>query len=179
MIVPVRPELRVRGNWAVKYHHVNITVRDQVADVAIDQEFVNTGSGMIEVEYLFPIPPGAADVNYNSAFKWNVSPGEDKYRRGMYTYFKRTAPHPNLMTFDCPDSNVTTVQRGRSNTPLAALITLNNDSFAEAAQSLSARVWSEIQQGSPGNDSVRLTRAFRLCLDRLDPDGTRAGGRPC
>ena len=60
MIVPVRPELRVRGNWAVKYHHVDITVRDQVANVAIDQEFVNTGSGMIEVEYLFPIPPGAA-----------------------------------------------------------------------------------------------------------------------
>jgi len=60
MIVPVRPELRVRGHWAVKYHHVDITVRDQVANVAIDQEFVNTGSGMIEVEYLFPIPPDAA-----------------------------------------------------------------------------------------------------------------------
>jgi Ca-activated chloride channel family protein len=60
MIVPVRPELRVRGNWAVKYHHVDITVRDQVANVAIDQEFVNTGSGMIEVEYMFPVPPGAA-----------------------------------------------------------------------------------------------------------------------
>ncbi len=60
MIVPIRPELRVRGNWAVKYHHVDITVRDQVANVAIDQEFINTGSGMIEVEYMFPIPPGAA-----------------------------------------------------------------------------------------------------------------------
>ena len=60
MIVPVRPELRVRGHWAVKYHHVNITVRDQVASVAIDQEFVNTGRGMIEVEYLFPVPPDAA-----------------------------------------------------------------------------------------------------------------------
>ncbi len=60
MIVPVRPELRVRGHWAVKYHHVEITVRDQVANVAIDQEFVNTGTGMIEVEYLFPVPPDAA-----------------------------------------------------------------------------------------------------------------------
>ena len=60
MIVPVRPEIRVRGHWAVKYHHVNITVRDQVASVNIDQEFVNTGSGMIEVEYLFPVPPDAA-----------------------------------------------------------------------------------------------------------------------
>jgi len=60
MIVPVRPDIRVRGSWAVKYHHVNITVRDQVAAVGIDQEFVNTGRGMIEVEYLFPVPPGAA-----------------------------------------------------------------------------------------------------------------------
>jgi Ca-activated chloride channel family protein len=59
-IVPVRPEMRVRGHWAVKYHHVRISVRDQVASVNIDQEFVNTGSGMIEVEYLFPVPPGAA-----------------------------------------------------------------------------------------------------------------------
>ena len=60
MIVPVRPDIRVRGAWAVKYHHVNIQVRDQVASVSIDQAFVNTGGGMIEVEYLFPVPPGAA-----------------------------------------------------------------------------------------------------------------------
>ena len=60
LIVPVRPEIRVRGSWAVKYHHVEIKVRDQVAAVTIDQAFVNTCSGMIEVEYLFPVPPGAA-----------------------------------------------------------------------------------------------------------------------
>ena len=60
MIVPVRPEIRVRGHWAVKYHHVSIQVRDQVAFVTIDQEFVNTGQGAIEVEYLFPVPPDAA-----------------------------------------------------------------------------------------------------------------------
>ena len=60
MIVPVRPEIRVRGSWAVKYHHVNVMVRDQVAAVSIDQAFVNTGKRAIEVEYLFPVPPGAA-----------------------------------------------------------------------------------------------------------------------
>ncbi|MDY7010034.1 MAG: VIT and VWA domain-containing protein [Planctomycetota bacterium] len=60
MIVPVRPELPVRGHWSVKYHHVKVTVRDQVASVHIDQEFVNDSHGDIEVEYLFPIPPGAA-----------------------------------------------------------------------------------------------------------------------
>ncbi|MHC4561816.1 MAG: VIT domain-containing protein, partial [Planctomycetota bacterium] len=60
MIVPVRPDLPVQGSWAVKYHHVDIRVRRQVASVSISQEFVNTGGGMIEVEYLFPVPPGAA-----------------------------------------------------------------------------------------------------------------------
>ncbi len=60
MIVPVDPSIPVRGNWRVKFHHVDILVRDQVASVNITQEFINTGSGMIEVEYLFPVPPGAA-----------------------------------------------------------------------------------------------------------------------
>ena len=60
VIVPIRPDLLVRGTWAVKYHHVNMIVRDQVASVTIDQEFVNTGNGMIEVEYLFPVAPYAA-----------------------------------------------------------------------------------------------------------------------
>ena len=60
MIVPIDPELKVQGNWAVTYHHVDVRVRQQVASVSITQEFVNTGSGMIEVEYLFPVPPDAA-----------------------------------------------------------------------------------------------------------------------
>ncbi len=50
----------IRGPWAVKYHHVDIRVRDQVASVTVDQEFVNTTGGMLEVEYFFPVPPGAA-----------------------------------------------------------------------------------------------------------------------
>jgi len=60
LIVPIRPDVRVRGHWAVKYHKVDIKVRDQVADVTIDQAFVNTGDTTIEVEYLFPLPPQAA-----------------------------------------------------------------------------------------------------------------------
>ncbi len=60
MIVPTDPGIRVQGNWAVKYHKVDIRVRQQVASVSIAQEFINTGGGMIEVEYMFPVPPGAA-----------------------------------------------------------------------------------------------------------------------
>jgi Ca-activated chloride channel homolog len=59
IIHPHRP-IPIRGSWAVKYHHVDIRVRDQVATVNIDQEFVNTGKVVMEVEYLFPVPPGAA-----------------------------------------------------------------------------------------------------------------------
>ena len=114
-----------------------------------------------------PLPSGVKELNYNSAFKWTVSPGRNKYRRGIYTYFKRTAPHPNLMTFDCPDSNVTSVQRTRSNTPLAALITLNNSTFSEAARSLAKRVLSSRDFQT---DRGRITHAFRLCLSRPPDD---------
>jgi len=102
MIVPVRPELRVRGNWAVKYHHVDITVRDQVANVAIDQEFVNTGSGMIEVEYLFPIPPGAAIdsmtlIVNGKEFAARLLPAEEA--RKAYEDIVRTKKDPALLEY--------------------------------------------------------------------------------
>ena len=102
MIVPVRPELRVRGNWAVKYHHVDITVRDQVANVAIDQEFVNTGSGMIEVEYLFPIPPGAAIdsmtlIVNGKEFAARLLPAEED--RKAYEDIVRTKKDPALLEY--------------------------------------------------------------------------------
>jgi uncharacterized protein YegL len=60
MLVPTDPDIRVQGSWAVTNHEVDITVRNQVASVSVVQTFVNTGSGMLEVEYLFPIPPDAA-----------------------------------------------------------------------------------------------------------------------
>ena len=107
---------------------------------------------------VFPaMPAGVSDLNYNSAFSWKVSSGGDKYRRGLYTYFKRTAPHPNLTTSDCPDSNVTCIKRTRSNTPLAALITLNNETFTEAARALAKRV---------SHEERPLESAFRHCLSR-------------
>lgn len=109
-----------------------------------------------------PIPKSATDVNYNSAFKWQTSPGGDRHRRGMYTFFKRTAPHPNLTTFDCPDSNVTCVKRTRSNTPIGALVTLNNEVYLEAARAMAARML----EGEYATDAARLTRSFRTCVAR-------------
>lgn len=113
-----------------------------------------------------PIPEGIDALSYAGNFKWTASSGEDRYRRGMYTFFKRTAPHPDLTTFDCPDANLTNVRRTVSNTPLQALATLNAESFAEAAQALARRVLSDAGLKA---DTERLQQMFRHCVAR-NPD---------
>ncbi|HCN77202.1 MAG TPA: hypothetical protein DIT13_08430 [Verrucomicrobiales bacterium] len=110
-----------------------------------------------------PMPEDVAALSYANNFKWTTSKGGDRHRRGMYTFFKRTSPHPDLMTFDCPDSNITNIQRTVSNTPLQALTTLNAETYAEAAQALAKRV---LTTPGLGNDEERLSHAFRLCLSR-------------
>lgn len=110
-----------------------------------------------------PIPEGIDALSYAGNFKWTTSKGEDRYRRGLYTFFKRTAPHPDLTTFDCPDANLTNVKRSVSNTPLQALTTLNAEAFAEAAQGLAKRVLTD---STLKDDRARLTRAFRYGVAR-------------
>ena len=120
-------------------------------------------SGKIGGPSVFPpMPPEVAALSYANNFKWSESSGEDRYRRGMYTFFKRTAPHPDLTTFDCPDANIACVTRTVSDTPLQALTTLNAQVFADAARALAARVLREVT----GDDAPRVERAFRLCLAR-------------
>ncbi|MGV3662730.1 MAG: PSD1 and planctomycete cytochrome C domain-containing protein [Prosthecobacter sp.] len=110
-----------------------------------------------------PMPPDVAALSYANNFKWATSTNEDRYRRGMYTFFKRTAPHPDLTTFDCPDANLSNVRRTVSNTPLQALTTLNAEAFSEAAQALARRVLGD---PSLKDDAARLAQAFRLCVAR-------------
>lgn len=93
---------------------------------------------------------------------WKPNAGEDRYRRGMYTYFWRSAPHPNLIAFDAPDATNTCTRRNRSNTPLQALTLLNEQGFHELAQGLAER----IQKESQPDDLARIRHAFRLALSR-------------
>ncbi|HCK55767.1 MAG TPA: hypothetical protein DIC23_21345, partial [Planctomycetaceae bacterium] len=109
-----------------------------------------------------PMPADVAALSYANNFKWKASQGPDRFRRGLYTFFKRTAPHPNLTTFDCPDSNTTCVERRASNTPLQALTTLNNEVFVESSQAMARRIVTEKHP----DDRRRLVRAFRLCVAR-------------
>ncbi|HEV8377475.1 MAG TPA: DUF1553 domain-containing protein, partial [Tepidisphaeraceae bacterium] len=107
-----------------------------------------------------PQPPGIGELSYGP-IKWVTSPGEDRYRRGMYTFFKRTSPYPGLTVFDAPSSELVCARRIRSNTPLQALTVLNDQVFVEAAQAMALRVMREAE-----DDEARAARAVRLCLSR-------------
>jgi mono/diheme cytochrome c family protein len=93
---------------------------------------------------------------------WKASVGPARYRRGMYTYFWRSAPHPSLTVFDAPNASGTCTRRNRSNTPLQALTLLNDQGQYEFAKALAARV---LREGGT-DDAGRLRYAFRLCLAR-------------
>ena len=88
--------------------------------------------------------------------------GEKLYRRSIYTYWKRAVPPPNMLALDAPTRETCTVRRQRTNTPLMALVTLNDPTYIEAARSLAERVM--VEAGSRAEDAVRL--AFELAMAR-------------
>ena len=96
------------------------------------------------------------------ASKWRADSGPQQYRRGLYTYWKRSFLHPSLMAFDAPNREECTVQRPRSNTPLQALVLLNDPTFVEAARVFAERITSEA--GPDIRDQVRW--AYREALSR-------------
>ena len=108
-----------------------------------------------------PQPDGIWQSTYNTT-KWETSKGEDRYRRGLYTFIKRTTPYPAMTTFDAPSRELCTVRRINTNTPLQALVTLNDPAFVEAAQALARRMVKE--GGSKLED--RLAKGLELALVR-------------
>jgi hypothetical protein len=85
-----------------------------------------------------PLPAGLTNLGYGNFVKWPENTGSERYRRGLYIFFQRTVPYPQLMMFDAPDSNVSCPKRERSTTPLQALNLLNDPVFFEAAQAMAA-----------------------------------------
>jgi mono/diheme cytochrome c family protein len=133
------------------------TIRDQALAVA----------GLLSAKmYGASVRPPQPKFGLSAAFgpgtDWTDSTGEDKHRRGLYTHWRRTTPYPSMVTFDVPTRTVCTVTRPRTNTPLQALVTLNDPCFVEAAQALARRMLKE------GGASVvdKTTYGFRLCLIR-------------
>jgi hypothetical protein len=100
---------------------------------------------------------------------WNEAKGSERYRRALYTFRFRSVPYPMLQAFDAPNGDVSCVRRGRSNTPLQALTTLNEPVFLDCARSLGLKAMSE---GGP-SDPDRVTWAFRRALTRPPTDTER------
>jgi hypothetical protein len=101
-----------------------------------------------------------------TAQTYTQSHGADLYRRTMYTFWKRTCPPPTLATFDAPDRETCTVRRARTNTPLQALILLNDPTYVEASRKLAERM---IGEGGSGPDE-KIAFAFRLATGRKSND---------
>ena len=128
-------------------------------------------SGLLDRKMLGPsVNPPRPKLGLSAAFgsstDWTTSPGGDKWRRGLYTQWRRSLPYPSMATFDAPSRNVCTIRRVNTNTPLQALVTLNDPVYVEAAQAFGRRVLSE------GGESVeeQVTYAFRLVLARSPYD---------
>lgn len=111
---------------------------------------------------VFPLqPPGITTEGTYGPLEWKVSPGEDRHRRGLYTFSKRTAPYAMFITFDGPSGEACIARREVSNTPLQALTLLNDAVFVETAQAL-----GQLIARTPGNDESRAILLFRRCLTR-------------
>jgi len=113
-----------------------------------------------------PPQPEGVYVLTQSAKPWPEEKGEDRYRRGLYTRFWRSLPHPMMPTFDAPDANTSCTRRVRSNTPLQALTLANDRTFVELAQGLAGRVLRD----GPDYDAGRIRELFRLALSRVPSD---------
>jgi hypothetical protein len=109
-----------------------------------------------------PQPDGLWQAAFNGERTWPTSKGEDRYRRGLYTFWRRTIPYPSMTTFDAPSRETCSLRRFRTNTPLQAFVTMNDPAFVEASQALARRMLKE------GGSSPQERAAFglKLCLVR-------------
>ncbi len=108
-------------------------------------------------------PPGLwNEVSLSGNVRFRRDDGEKLYRRTMYTYWKRSSPQPAMLTFDVPTREKCVIQRQRTNTPLQALVTLNDDQFVEAARCFAERILLHDSQDAP----ARIDHAFELATGR-------------
>ena len=108
-----------------------------------------------------PQPSSGLSAAFGSSTDWQTSMGEDRYRRAIYTTWRRSNPYPSMATFDAPNREVCTLKRNRTNTPLQALVTMNDPVYVEAAQAL-----GRLMLGHDGSLSEKIQFGFRRCVLR-------------
>ena len=118
---------------------------------------------------VMPPQPGGIWKSTYSNLKWVNATGPDRYRRALYTYWKRTSPYPAMLTFDAGSGEVCQIRRVRTNTPLQALVILNDPAHVEAAGALARRMHE-----TKGDIADQLVRGFRLAVIRPPDDVERS-----
>ncbi len=145
---------------------------ETIRDVALHASGLLTDK-MYGPPALPPQPNLGLKAAFGSDTDWAASQGENRYRRGVYTKWRRSNPYPSMATFDAPSREVCILRRDRTNTPLQALVTLNDPVYVEAAQSLARRIVSfELPNSSTARndespDGYRMSQVFRLCTSRM------------
>ena len=109
-----------------------------------------------------PQPEGTWQV-IRGVLKWNTPEDEDRYRRAIYTFWRRSSPYPSMITFDAPSREFCVSRRIRTNTPLQALVSLNDVVYLEAAKGLAVRMHTEAED----RPSAQLTYGFQLAMAYL------------
>ena len=108
-----------------------------------------------------PQPEGVWQTVYSGA-EWKTAEGQDRYRRALYTYWRRTSPYPSLLMFDAPTRDLCSARRIATNTPLQALVTLNDPVYVECSQSL-ARLGAIAFPDDPAQQVAWMYRAVTQC----------------
>jgi len=108
-----------------------------------------------------PQPSGLWQAAFNGQRTWSTSAGEDRYRRGLYTFWRRTVPYPSMTAFDAPSREFCVMRRIRTNTPLQAFVTMNDPAFVEAAQAFARRIVRE--GGGTVEERARFGLRVALC----------------
>jgi mono/diheme cytochrome c family protein len=116
-----------------------------------------------------PVPQNVLDFNYTYPAYWKAAEGSERYRRTVYGFRKRSMPDPVMSSLDAPNGDFACARRVRSNTPLAALATLNEPIFVEAARALALRI---LREGG-SDDGQRADYGFLLCTSRRPTDKER------
>ena len=113
-----------------------------------------------------PQPSSGLSAAFGSSTDWQTSMGEDRYRRAIYTTWRRSNPYPSMATFDAPNREVCTLKRNRTNTPLQALVTMNDPVYVEAAQAL-----GRLMLKHDGDVKDQISFGFQRCVLRTPTDG--------
>lgn len=147
------------NRWLARGARFRLTA-EQIRDQAL------AASGLLSRKLkgpsVMPVQPeGVWQVVY-SGQQWETPDGPDRYRRGLYTYWKRTTPYPSMLAFDSPSREFCMSRRIRTNTPLQALVTLNDPAYLEAAQALAA----QMDEAGGGDVSKAISFGYERLLFR-------------